>query len=35
VFDATVGKRYFRSWSNQSLDALRDAARREAAAALP
>jgi uncharacterized protein YndB with AHSA1/START domain len=29
LFDATMGKRYFRSWSEQSLDALRRAARRE------
>ncbi len=31
VFDRTVGRRYFRSWSDQSLDALREAARRERA----
>jgi hypothetical protein len=29
LFDATVGRRYFRSWSERSLDALREAARRE------
>ena len=29
LFDMTMGRRYFRSWSQQSLDALRDAARRE------
>lgn len=29
LFDMTIGRRYFRSWSQQSLDALRDAARRE------
>jgi hypothetical protein len=33
VFDAAVGKTYFRRWSKQSLDALSDAARREGAAA--
>jgi hypothetical protein len=27
VFDVTVGGRYFRKWSQQSLDALREAAR--------
>lgn len=30
LFDATVGKRYFRRWSEQSLDALGDAARADA-----
>jgi len=30
-FDATFGRRYFRSWMNQSVNALRDAAAREAA----
>lgn len=29
LFDLTMGKRYFRSWSEQSLEALQDAARRE------
>jgi hypothetical protein len=29
LFDMAVGRRYFRTWSEQSLDALRDAARRE------
>ncbi len=29
LFDMAVGRRYFRNWSEQSLDALRDAARRE------
>jgi len=29
VFDRTLGRRYFRSWGDQSLDALREAARRE------
>ena len=33
LFDVTVGKRYFRSWSEQSLDALRDAARRKSGVA--
>jgi uncharacterized protein YndB with AHSA1/START domain len=33
LFDMTVGRRYFRSWSEQSLAALRDAARRERDAA--
>lgn len=28
LFDLTKGKRYFRTWSEQSLDALRDAVRR-------
>ena len=27
IFDATLGRRYFRSWAQQSLDALRSAAR--------
>jgi hypothetical protein len=29
LFDMTLGKLYFRRWSEQSLDALGDAARRE------
>jgi hypothetical protein len=33
LFDATMGRRYFRSWSEQSLEALRAAARRERDAA--
>jgi Polyketide cyclase / dehydrase and lipid transport len=33
VFDLTIGRRYFRSWSEQSLDALQSAARREVEAA--
>ena len=33
LFDATMGRRYFRSWSEQSLEALRTAARRERDAA--
>jgi hypothetical protein len=33
LFDVTMGRRYFRSWSEQSLDALRTAARRERDAA--
>ncbi len=35
LFDMTLGRRYFRSWSEQSLDALRDAARREHQGASP
>ena len=34
LFDMAMGKRYFRSWSEQSLDALRDAARGKRAAAV-
>lgn len=34
IIDMTVGKRYFRRWSEQSLDALRDAALREREGAL-
>lgn len=33
LFDATMGRRYFRAWSEQSLEALRTAARRERDAA--
>ena len=33
LFDATMGRRYFRSWSEQSLEALNAAARRERDAA--
>jgi hypothetical protein len=29
LFDMAMGRRYFRRWSEQSLDALREAARRE------
>jgi hypothetical protein len=29
VFDMAMGRRYFRSWSEQSLEALAEAARRE------
>lgn len=29
LFDMTLGRRYFRSWSEQSLNALQDAAQRE------
>jgi hypothetical protein len=29
VFDMTLGRRFFRAWSEESLDALREAARRE------
>lgn len=29
LFDATLGRRYFRAWSTESLDALGEAARRE------
>jgi uncharacterized protein YndB with AHSA1/START domain len=29
LLDMAIGRRYFRSWSEQSLDGLRDAARRE------
>jgi hypothetical protein len=29
LFDLTLGKWWFRSWSQQSLDSLRDAARDE------
>lgn len=28
LFDATMGRRYFRTWSEESLDALRDVSRR-------
>ena len=31
VFDATLGRRYFRNWSEQSLDALRTVARSDPA----
>jgi len=30
LFDMTVGRHYFRSWGEQSLDGLREAARRQA-----
>jgi hypothetical protein len=33
LFDAALGKTYFRHWSKESLDALCEAARREGAAA--
>lgn len=33
LFDVAFGKRWFRSWSQQSLDSLRDAARDEPAEA--
>jgi uncharacterized protein YndB with AHSA1/START domain len=33
LFDLAMGKRYFRKWSQQSLDSLRDAAGHEPAAA--
>jgi hypothetical protein len=29
LFDMAMGRRYFRRWSEQSLEALKDAARRE------
>jgi hypothetical protein len=29
LFDAALGRRYFRRWSEQAVDALREAARRE------
>jgi uncharacterized protein YndB with AHSA1/START domain len=32
VFDAAIGKRYFRRWLEQSVDALREAAKTAAAA---
>ena len=32
VFDAVAGKRYFRRWLEQSLDAMRDTAKERAAA---
>lgn len=31
LMDATIGQRYFRKWSEESLNALRDAARERAA----
>jgi uncharacterized protein YndB with AHSA1/START domain len=35
LFDMTLGRRYLRSWSEQSLDGLRKAALREATAQAP